>query len=77
MPFNFTNALVIFQHPMNNGFCEYLSVCSFSADASFPKNSCGSVKMVLYFDIINLVGTYMVVNELKNSCENKTFKTIL
>jgi len=59
---------------MNNGFCEYLGVCSFSVDASFPKNSCGSVKMVFYFDIINLMGNYMVVNELNSPCENKIFK---
>jgi hypothetical protein len=29
--------------------------------------------MIVYFDIINLVGNYMVVNELKNPYENKTF----
>jgi hypothetical protein len=27
--------------------------------------------MTIYFDIINLVGNYMVVNELKNPYENK------
>jgi hypothetical protein len=35
----------------------------------FPKNPYGSVKMVVYFDIINLVGNYMVVNELKSPYE--------
>jgi hypothetical protein len=30
--------------------------------------------MVVYFDIINLVGNYMVVNELKSPYENKWFK---
>jgi hypothetical protein len=74
MPFNLTNALVVFQHLMNNGFCEYLGVCSFSADASLLKNSCDSVKMVFYFDIINLMGNYMVVNEFLSPYENKTFK---
>jgi hypothetical protein len=29
--------------------------------------------MVVYFDIINLVGNYMVVNELKNPYEKKPF----
>jgi recombinational DNA repair protein RecR len=74
MPFNLTNALVVFQHLMNNGFCEYLGVCSFSADASLLKNSCDSVKMVFYFDIINFMGNYMVVNEFLSPYENKTFK---
>jgi sporulation protein YlmC with PRC-barrel domain len=37
------------------------------------KSPYGSVKMVVYFDIINLVGDYMVVNELKKSYENKPF----
>jgi hypothetical protein len=39
------------------------------ADVPFLKNPYGSVKMVVYFDIINLVGNYMVVNELKSSYE--------
>jgi len=29
--------------------------------------------MTVYFDIINLVGNYMVVNEQKNPYENKYF----
>jgi hypothetical protein len=29
--------------------------------------------MVVYFDIINLMGNYMVINELKILYENKTF----
>jgi hypothetical protein len=29
--------------------------------------------MEVYFDIINLVGNYMVVNEIKNPYENKPF----
>jgi hypothetical protein len=33
--------------------------------------------MIVYFDIVNLVGNCMVVNELKNPYENKTFKKIL
>jgi hypothetical protein len=36
---------------------------SFSKDVPFPKNPYGSVKMTVYFDIINFVGNYMVVNE--------------
>jgi len=41
------------------------------ADAPFPKSPFGSVKMAIYFDITNLVGNYMVVNELKSPYENK------
>jgi hypothetical protein len=40
------------------------------ADAPFPKSPYGSVKMVVYFDIINLMGNYMVDNELKSSYED-------
>jgi hypothetical protein len=29
--------------------------------------------MVVYFDIINLMGDYMVLNDLKNPYENKPF----
>jgi hypothetical protein len=36
-----------------------------------PKSPYNSVKMVIYFDIINLVRNYMVVNELKIPYENK------
>jgi hypothetical protein len=46
-------------------------------DAPLHKSPYGSVKMTVYFDIINLLGNYMVVNELKNPYENKPFKTIL
>jgi hypothetical protein len=42
-------------------------------DVSFPKSPYNSVKMVTYFDIINLVGNYIVVNELKCPYENKPF----
>jgi hypothetical protein len=34
-------------------------------DAPLPKSPYDSVKMTVYFDIINLMGNYMVVNELK------------
>jgi hypothetical protein len=34
-------------------------------DAPLSKSPYGSVKMAIYFDIINLVQNYMVVNELK------------
>jgi hypothetical protein len=44
-----------------------------SMDVPFPKSSYSSVKMTIYFDIINLVGNYMVVNELKSPYENKPF----
>jgi len=40
-------------------------------DAPFYKNPYNNVKMIVYFDIINLVGNYMVVNELKNPYGNK------
>jgi hypothetical protein len=39
-------------------------------DAPFPKSPYGNVKMVVYFDIINLMGNYMVVNELRSSYED-------
>jgi len=42
-------------------------------DVPLPKNPYGSVKMVVYFDIINLVGNYIVVNELKIPYENKQY----
>jgi hypothetical protein len=42
-------------------------------DASLPKSPYGSVKMEVYFDIINLMANYIVVNELKNPYENKPF----
>jgi hypothetical protein len=43
-------------------------------DAPFPKSLYDSVKIEVYFDIINLVRNYMVVNELKSPYENKSFK---
>jgi hypothetical protein len=33
--------------------------------------------MVVYFDIINLMGNYMMVNELKSPYENKPFFKII
>jgi hypothetical protein len=38
-------------------------------DVPLPKSPYGSVKMVIYFDIINLMKNYMVVNELKSLYE--------
>ncbi len=38
----------------------------------FPKSLYDSVKIIVYFDIINLVGNYMMVNELKSPYENKS-----
>jgi hypothetical protein len=38
---------------------------SFLTNIPPPKSPYGSVKMIVYFDIINLVGSYMVVNEIK------------
>jgi hypothetical protein len=43
------------------------------ADAPHPKSPYGSVKMTVYFDIINLMGDCMVVKELKSPYENKPF----
>jgi hypothetical protein len=40
---------------------------SFSANVPFSKSSYGSVKMTVYFDIINLMEIYMVVNGKKKS----------
>jgi len=45
-----------------------------SVDVPLFKNSYGSVKMIIYFDIINLVGNYMVVDELKNPYEKNHLK---
>jgi hypothetical protein len=42
-------------------------------DVPFPKNPYCDVKMIVYFDIIILMGNYMVVNELKCPYENKSF----
>ncbi len=47
------------------------------ADVPLPKSPYDNVKMIVYFDIINLVGNYVVVNELKIPYENNPFKTIL
>ncbi len=38
-------------------------------DAPLPKSLYDNVKMEVYFDIIDLVGNYMVVNELKSPDE--------
>jgi hypothetical protein len=35
-------------------------------DVPLPKSSYGNVKMVVYFDIINLGRNYMIVNELRS-----------
>jgi hypothetical protein len=40
-------------------------------DVPLYKSPYNNVTMIVYFDIINLVGNYMVVNELKNPYENK------
>jgi sporulation protein YlmC with PRC-barrel domain len=42
-------------------------------DVPLPKNPYGNVKMEVYFDIIDLVGNYIVINELKSPYENKSF----
>jgi hypothetical protein len=42
-------------------------------DAPLLKSPHGSVEMTVYFDIIHLMGNYMVVNELKSPYENKSF----
>ncbi len=38
-------------------------------DAPLSKSSYGNIKMVVYFDIINLMENYMVVNEPKSPYE--------
>ncbi len=50
---------------------------SFLVDVPLPKSPYDNVKMVVYFDIINLMGNHMVVNELKNPYENNPFQTII
>jgi hypothetical protein len=42
-------------------------------DVPLPKNPYSSVKMEVYVDIIDLVGNYIVVNELKSPYENNPF----
>jgi hypothetical protein len=42
---------------------------SFFIDVPLLKSLYGNGKILVYFDIINLVGNYMVFNELKNSYE--------
>ncbi len=39
------------------------------ANVPFPKSPYSSVKRVVYFYIINLVGNYIMVNELKSPYE--------
>jgi hypothetical protein len=46
-------------------------------NAPLSKSPYGSVTMTVYFDIINLEGNYMVVNELKSPYENKPFLKII
>jgi hypothetical protein len=45
--------------------CTLRWLISFSIDVPFPNNPYDGVKMAIYFDIIKLLGNYMVVNELK------------
>jgi hypothetical protein len=42
---------------------------SFLENAPLPKSPYGSVQMIIYFDNINLVWNYMVINELKRPYE--------
>jgi hypothetical protein len=39
------------------------------ADAPLPKSPYDSVKMIVYFDIIDSMGNYMVINEVKSPYE--------
>ncbi len=48
-------------------------VAHFLSNAPLPKCPYNSVKMTVYFDIINFAGNYIVVNELKSQYENKPF----
>jgi hypothetical protein len=43
-------------------------------DVPFPKSPYNNVKMAVYFDIINLMGNLMVVNELKIPYKKSHFK---
>jgi hypothetical protein len=43
---------------------------SFLIDVPLSKSSHDSVKMAIYFDIINLMRNYIMVNELKRSYED-------
>ncbi len=46
-------------------------------DSPLPRSPYGNVKMIVYFDIINLVKNYMVINEIKSLYENKPFCVVL
>ncbi len=46
---------------------------SFLVDAPLPKSPCSRIKMVVHFDIIDLVGNYMAVHELKSPYEEYSF----
>jgi hypothetical protein len=46
-------------------------------DALFTKSPYSSVEMAIYFDIINLVENYMVVNEVKSPYEINHSKQFL
>jgi hypothetical protein len=43
------------------------------ADAPLSKSPYGNVKMLVYFDIINLMENYIVVDEIKNAYEEYPF----
>jgi hypothetical protein len=43
------------------------------ANVPLTKSPYNNVKMEVYFDIIDLVGNYIMINELKNPYENKPF----
>jgi hypothetical protein len=46
---------------------------SFLANPPLLKSSYDIVKMIFYFDIINLMGNFMLVNELKSPHEELPF----
>jgi hypothetical protein len=54
-----------------NKLIEYMhfKVTHFFIDALFPECPYGSVKITIYFDMINLIGNFMMVGELKNPDE--------
>jgi hypothetical protein len=50
---------------------------SFLVDVPLPKSPYNNVTMAIDFDIINFVGNYIMINELKSPCEKKPFKKVL
>jgi general stress protein CsbA len=60
---------IIFFHNLIVNRFVHSKVAHFLANAPLPKSPYSNTKMTIYFDTINLVWNYMVVNELKSPCQ--------